>query len=116
MKPINNIVYYIQYLTISVILDLPENIYAQVPKTNYMYMSAGEAGRYVVSVLECVIDVFLEVQYKRYSQILYLIDYIACGLHLWYTIQIFNEIWREPISQHPGLGRSLQYVIWDAGS
>ena len=49
-------------------------------------MSAGFAGRHVVRFEDLSIDIFLEVQNKRYSQILYLIDYIAYGLHLWYKI------------------------------
>ena len=65
MKPINNIAYQIQYLTISFILDLQENIYKQVKKT--YYMSAGFAGRHVVNFGDLIIDVFLEVQNKRYS-------------------------------------------------
>ena len=64
------------------ILDLQENIYTQV--SNTYYMSAGEAGRHVVGLLDFFIDVFLEVQNKKYSGILYLIDYIAHGLHLGY--------------------------------
>ena len=47
-------------------------------------MSAGDAGRHVVGFGDLSIDVFLEVQNKKYSKILYLIDYIAYGLHLWY--------------------------------
>ena len=47
-------------------------------------MSAGEAGRDVVGFLGFVIDIFLQVQDKTYIQILYLIDYIAYGLQLWY--------------------------------
>ena len=70
-------------------------------------MSAGEAGRHVVGFLIFFIDVFLEVQNQRYSLILYLIDYIAYGLHLWYKICIFKEICRKPISLHPGLATSL---------
>ena len=49
-------------------------------------MSAGEAGRHVVGFLDFFIDIFLEVQDKKYSQILYLIGYIAYGLHFWYNI------------------------------
>ena len=83
MKPISNIAYWIQYLTISFILDLQENIYIQVPKTHYM--CGGEARREVVGFLDLFIDVLLEVllgvQNKRYSQILYLIDYVVPGLH-----------------------------------
>ena len=65
-------------------LDLQENIYKQIKKT--YYMSAGFAGRHVVGFGDLSIDISLEVQNKRYSQILYLIDYIAYGLHLWYQI------------------------------
>ena len=61
-------------------MDLQENIYENVKKT--YYMSAGFAGPHVVGFGDLSIDVFLEVQNKRYSQILYLIDYIAYGLHL----------------------------------
>ena len=59
----------------SFVLDLQENIYTQVPKT--YYMSAGEAGRHVVGVIDLFIDVFLEVQNNRHSSTLYLIAYIA---------------------------------------
>ena len=45
-------------------------------------MLAGEAGRHVVGFLDFVIDIFLKVQDQKYSYILYLIDYIAYGLHL----------------------------------
>ena len=38
---------------------------------------------------------------------MYLIGYIAYGLHLWYKISIFAEIYRKPISLHPGLATSL---------
>ena len=46
-------------------LDLQENIYKQVKKT--YNMSAGFAGRHVVDFEDLSIDVFLEVQNKRYS-------------------------------------------------
>ena len=49
-------------------------------------MSAGFASQHVVGFGDLSIDVFLEVQDKRYSQILYLIDYIAYGLRLLYKI------------------------------
>ena len=65
MKPISNIAYEIQYLTISFILDFQENIYEKVKKT--YYMSAGFAGRHVVGFPYLLIDVFLEVQDKKYS-------------------------------------------------
>ena len=60
-------------------------------------MSAGEAGRHAVGVIDFFIDVFLEVQDKQYSEILYLIYYVAYGLHLGYKIQIFKEMRRDPI-------------------
>ena len=53
-------------------------------------MSAGFAGRHVVGFGDLSIDVFLEVQDKRYSEILYLIDYIAYGFHLWSKIYFFK--------------------------
>ena len=49
----------------SVIFDLQEDIYTEVPKTNYM--SAGEAGGHVVGFPDVFIVVFLEVQNKRYG-------------------------------------------------
>ena len=65
MKAINNIVYWLQNLVIFFILDLQENIYAQVKKT--YYVSASFAGRHVVGFADLSIDVFLEVQKKRYT-------------------------------------------------
>ena len=73
-------------------------------------MSAGVASRHVVGFGDLSIDDFLEVQNKRYSQIWYLIDYIAYGLHLWYKIKMFKEMCRKPISLHSGLGSSLQFA------
>ena len=76
-------------------------------------MSAGAAGRHVVSFLDFFIDVFLEVQNTKSSHLLCLIDQIAYGLHLWYKMNIFKEICRKPISQHPGLGKGLLYrQVW----
>ena len=46
-------------------MDLQENIYKQVKKT--YYVSAGFAGRHVVYFGDLGIDIFLEVQNKRYS-------------------------------------------------
>ena len=63
------------------IWDLQENIYTKVKKT--YYMSAGFAGRHVVDFGDLNIDISLEVQDKRYSQALYLIDYVVPGLHFW---------------------------------
>ena len=81
MKPRNNIVYSIRYFTISFLLDLQENIYKNVKKT--YYMSAGFAGRHVLDFGDLNIDVFLEVQNKRHSELLYRIDYVVPGLHFW---------------------------------
>ena len=67
-------------------MDLQENIYKKVKKT--YYVSAGFAGQHVVDFGDLNIDIFLEVQDKKYSQRLYLIDYIAYGFHLWYNINI----------------------------
>ena len=58
-------------------------------------MSAGEAGRHGVGFLD----------------LLYLIGYIAYGLHLWYKIRKIKEIYRKPIDLHPGLGNSLAFAI-----
>ena len=46
-------------------LDLQEHIYKKVKKT--YYMSAGFVGRHVLGLGDLSIDVFLEVQNKRYS-------------------------------------------------
>ena len=62
-----------------------------------LHMSAGEAGRHVVGCFLFVLDIFLEVQDQRYSQILYLINYIAYGFYLWYIIWIFKDICWKPI-------------------
>ena len=62
-------------------MDLQENIYKKVKKTYYML--AGFAGQHVVSFEDLNIDIFLEVQNKRYSQILYLIDYVVHGFYFW---------------------------------
>ena len=48
-------------------------------------MSAGEAGQHVVGFLDFFIENSLEVQDKRYSQRLYLIDYVVPRLHFWLT-------------------------------
>ena len=66
------------------ILDLQENIYRKVKKT--YFPSAGFAGRRKVGFGDLSIDIFLEIQNQKHSSILYLIDYIAYGLHLWYKI------------------------------
>ena len=46
----------------------------------------------LVSFEDLNIDIFLEVQNKRYSQMLYLIDYIVPGLHFWYKNSISREM------------------------
>ena len=65
MKPISNIMFWIQYLAISFILGLQENIYETIKKT--YYISAGFAGRHVVKFWYLNIDIFLEVQDKKSS-------------------------------------------------
>ena len=60
-------------------------------------MSAGEAGRHVVAFHAFSIDVSLEVQYNKYCQTLYLIDYIADELHLGYKILMLKEMCWKPI-------------------
>ena len=80
MKPTSRIVYNIQHLATPFILDFQRNIYTQ--DTKPYYMSASFAGRHVVGLGDSIIvDVFLEVQNQKCSCILYLIDYIAHGLH-----------------------------------
>jgi hypothetical protein len=54
--------------------------------TKAHYTSAGEVGSGDIST-----DVFLEFQDERYSQMLYLIDYIAYGLHLEFKTKITKE-------------------------
>ena len=73
----------------------------------YYYMSAG---RHVVGFEDLSIDVFLGFQNKKYSWILYLIGYIAYGLHLWYKIKMIKEICRKPISPTSCLANSLLSV------
>ena len=66
MKPINNIVYQMQYLVvICFMLDLQENIYKTVREA--CYMLANFAGRHVVDFEDLSIDVFLEVQNKKHT-------------------------------------------------
>ena len=98
MKHISNIAYQLQYLTISFILDLQENIYEKNKKT--YYMSAGFAGRHVVGFGDLSIDVFLAVRNKRYSWILYLTDYIVYGLHLLYNWVLASEPWLLKVLAH----------------
>ena len=79
MKPIS--IYVIRYhIQLYLYFDLQENIFKKVKKA--YYMSAGFVGRHVVGFADLNIDIFLEIQDKRCSSILYLIGYIAYGLHL----------------------------------
>ena len=55
-------------------------------------MLAGFAGQHVVSLEDLNIDIFLEVQNTRYSQILNLIDYVFPGLHFWQKNSISREM------------------------
>ena len=74
-------------------------------------MSAGFAGRHVVGFGNLSIDIVLEVQNKRYSRVLHLIDCIVYGLRLRYKILILKEICRDPVSQHRCLETSLNSLI-----
>ena len=65
-----------------------DNIFICEPPGTYLfkvlktyYMLAGETGQHVVGFLDIFIDIFLEIQNKRYSKILYLVDYVVPGLH-----------------------------------
>ena len=44
-----------------------------------------------MTFLDFFINVFLEVQNERYSQILHLVDYIADGLQLWHKTPVAKE-------------------------
>ena len=78
-------------------------------------MSAGFVGRHVVGFGDLSIDAFLQVQNERYSQIFYLTDNIAYGLHVYYKINISTEICLKPISLHPGLATSLHVCLSHRG-
>ena len=62
---ISNLVYWIQYLTILFILELQEHIYRKVEKIDYPL--AGEAGQGIIVFWDLSIDIFLELQNKKYS-------------------------------------------------
>ena len=55
-------------------------------------MPAGEASRHVVGFLTFVIDICLELRNTRHNQVLYLIDYICSGIHVWSELKIRMEI------------------------
>ena len=71
-------------------------------------MSAGFAGRHVVSFLSFFIDNFLEAQDKTYSKIWYLIDYVVPGLHFWGKQNQGNE--PKP-NTNPGSLTSTQFSM-----
>ena len=71
------------------ILDLQENIYKTVKTTYY------EAGRHVVGFGDLSIAVFLEVQNKTYSYILYLIDYNVTILLMGFIYDIKYQFSRK---------------------
>ena len=105
MKPINIIAHLIQYL-IFLFWTSRKSQYSSLPNL----LLVGRRNRPTCSRSSfCLlsIDVFLEVQDKTYCETLYLIAYIVYGLHLWYSISVFNEICRSAICQHPGLATSL---------
>ena len=62
-------------LTFTLYFGPPGNIYKQV-----------SVGRRVLEFWDLHIDIFLEVQEKKYSLSLCLIYYIAYGLRIWYEI------------------------------
>ena len=70
-------------------MDLQENIYTEVD--NIHYPSAGFAGRRIVDFKDLNIDIFLEVHNQKYSEILYLIEYNAHGVHFCSKNHNFNE-------------------------
>jgi hypothetical protein len=71
-------------------------------------MSAG----HVVGLGNFSIGALMQVQNKRYSYILYLIDNIAHGFHLWYPISIFKNMCRKLMANHPGIATGLTIVFW----
>ena len=70
----------VSFYVVFLILDLQDNIYKKNQKTYYVLV--GSAGQHVVGFWDLNIDIFLEVQDKKYYKILYLLYYIAYGLHL----------------------------------
>ena len=72
-------------------MDLQENVYKKVRKTDYLL--AGFAGQQVVGLGDLSIDIFLEVHNQKYSQILYLIEYNAHGVHFCSKINNLNKNW-----------------------
>ena len=63
MKPITNILHWIQYFSIFLIWHLQENSDTQVPKTHYKAPSG--AGGQAVGFFDLFIDAVLEVQDKN---------------------------------------------------
>ena len=47
---------------------------------------------------------------------IYLVDYLAHGLHLWYKLKIFRGMCRKPISQHPRLRPQSEFSMPSGGS
>ena len=57
--------------------------YLSLGLQNPLLVHVGRLRRPVVGFLDLFINIVLEVQNKKYSQILYLIDNVVPGLHFW---------------------------------
>jgi hypothetical protein len=92
MKPIWDIVYWIQHSAIFYIWDPQENICKDVK--NIICLLASFAGRRVVGFRCLSVDLVMELLNSIINDTLYLIDYITYGLHIRYTIQTLRELCR----------------------
>ena len=70
----------------------PPGKYLDLSPPEIHYPSAGEAGRGIIDFLDFSIDISLEVQNKKYNQILYLLDYIAPGHQFQYKSKLSSKI------------------------
>ena len=61
-------------------LDLQENIYAKAENTYYRRRWPTSSGCFGLNI-----NAFLEVPNNKYGSVLYLLDYTAYGLHVWYN-------------------------------
>ena len=78
-----------QPVTILFISDFQERVCKPVKNNFY------EAGRQVVGLGDLSIMISLEIQNHEYGEILYLIDYIFHGFHVWYLISISKQMTRD---------------------
>ena len=83
-----------------VCFDVQENLYRQIQKTK---LHVDRLHRPTCSIFwKFGIDVFLKVQDKQvYANI------ASNKLYFWYEIHRFKNMYRKPISKHPGLHNSL---------